>query len=85
MTRVDDLAGQLAVRMLTEAAVPVSEASLALVMLEASALAESVTLMEDCLWRARQRIAELVAASGVQNPRLPDFDPESLGLVPSGN
>lgn len=84
MARVDDLAGALAVRMLAEAGVPVSEASLALVELEAAALAGSVVLMEERIRQARRRIAELAAVAGADKPRVVDFDPSRHGPVLAG-
>lgn len=74
MSRRDELADALAVRMLAEASVPVSVASLALVMPEAVALAESVIRWEDQLARARRRIAELIAVSGADQPRVVGLD-----------
>jgi hypothetical protein len=74
-SRVDGLAAELAARMLGEAGIRVSGASLPLVMTEATALAGSVVLMEDLIARARQRIAELAAVSGADRPRVVDFDP----------
>jgi hypothetical protein len=81
VARVDDLAVQLAERMLEEASVPVSENALSLVLPEASALAESVVLMEAALERARRRIAELAAVAGAARPRVVDFDPSRFGLA----
>jgi hypothetical protein len=85
-SRVEALAGELAVRMLSEAGVQVSAASLPLVMTEATALAGSVILMEDLLARARHRIAELAAVSGAARPRVVDFDPSQFAVCsPASN
>lgn len=85
MARVDDLAAALAVKMLDEAVLPVSVDGLALVMPEASALAQSVIAMEERIRQARHRIAELAAVSGAGGPWVAEFDPAGAAWSPASN